>query len=119
MEAGQLHFAAPTTNRFGFRRYEAGATRCTNTHVIAESSVALAVNGKPQRPQATTAAPANGTGGAGTTRGIVRGNGFRTQLRPAFDPESPTVMELGDQFEPLPDATPPLLNFWKRFFQIR
>jgi formate dehydrogenase accessory protein FdhD len=34
------------TCRFGIRRYEAGATRCIEAHVIAETSVALAVNGK-------------------------------------------------------------------------
>jgi para-nitrobenzyl esterase len=35
---------------------------------------------------------------------------------PAFDAKSPTVMELGDHFGPIPVATPEHLGFWKRFF---
>jgi FdhD protein len=35
------------TLRFGFRRYEAGASRVVEADVIAEATVALAVNGKP------------------------------------------------------------------------
>jgi para-nitrobenzyl esterase len=35
---------------------------------------------------------------------------------PAFDANSPTVMELGDHFAPIPVATPARLDFWKRFF---
>ena len=33
-----------------------------------------------------------------------------------FNPASPTVMELGDHFVPMPVATEPRLEFWKRFF---
>ena len=38
---------------------------------------------------------------------------------PVFDPKSPTVMELGDQFGPIPVASPARLDFWKRFFQTQ
>lgn len=35
---------------------------------------------------------------------------------PAFNPAAKTVMEIGDQFEPIPIATDARLAFWKRFF---
>ena len=35
---------------------------------------------------------------------------------PAYDPASPTVMELGEHFAPIPAASPQKLDFWKRFF---
>jgi para-nitrobenzyl esterase len=38
---------------------------------------------------------------------------------PAFDPKSPTVMEIGDHFGPMPVASPAKLDFWKRFFQTQ
>ena len=38
---------------------------------------------------------------------------------PAFDPKSPTVMELGDHFGPIPVATPERLAFWKKFFETQ
>lgn len=36
-----------------------------------------------------------------------------------YDPKSPTVMELGDRFAPMPVAAPARLDFWKRFFQTQ
>ena len=38
---------------------------------------------------------------------------------PAFNPKSPTVMEIGDRFGPIPVASEPRLAFWKRFFQTQ
>ena len=38
---------------------------------------------------------------------------------PAFDPKSPTVMELGDHFAPMPVATPAHIAFWERFFKTQ
>jgi para-nitrobenzyl esterase len=38
---------------------------------------------------------------------------------PGFDPKSPTVMELGDHFAPIPVAAPAQLAFWKKFFQTQ
>ena len=38
---------------------------------------------------------------------------------PAFDPDTPSVMELGEHFGPIPIATPEKLAFWKRFFQTQ
>jgi para-nitrobenzyl esterase len=38
---------------------------------------------------------------------------------PAFDAKSPTVMELGDHFAPIPVATPAQMAFWKKFFQTQ
>jgi len=46
-------------------------------------------------------------------------NGPGLPVWPAFDPKSPTVMELGDHFGPIPVATQPRLDFWKRFFQTQ
>ena len=46
-------------------------------------------------------------------------NGPGLPVWPAYDPKSPTVMELGDHFAPIPVATPAHLAFWKRFFQTQ
>jgi para-nitrobenzyl esterase len=35
---------------------------------------------------------------------------------PAYNPKSPTVMEIGDHFGRIPIAEPRKLDFWKRFF---
>ena len=35
---------------------------------------------------------------------------------PAFDPNTPMVMEVGDSFGPIPVAAPEKLDFWKRYF---
>ena len=35
---------------------------------------------------------------------------------PALTPNSPTVMELGEHFAPMPIATPEKLSLWKRYF---
>ena len=43
-------------------------------------------------------------------------NGPGLPLWPPFDARSPTVMELGDRFGPMPIASPARLDFWKRFF---
>jgi para-nitrobenzyl esterase len=43
-------------------------------------------------------------------------NGAGLPMWPAFDAKSPTVMELGDNFAPMPVSTPARLDFWKRFF---
>jgi carboxylesterase type B len=37
-------------------------------------------------------------------------------LWPAYDPKSPTVMELGEAFRTIAVAEPDKLDFWKRFF---
>jgi len=44
-------------------------------------------------------------------------NGAGLPVWPAFDPGSPTVMQLGDQFGPMAVAQPAKLDFWRRFFQ--
>jgi para-nitrobenzyl esterase len=44
-------------------------------------------------------------------------NGPGLPVWPQFDPKSPTAMELGDHFGPMPVAIPARLDFWKRFFQ--
>ena len=36
-----------------------------------------------------------------------------------YNSQSPTVMEIGDRFEPIPVASPARLDFWKRFFQTQ
>jgi carboxylesterase type B len=46
-------------------------------------------------------------------------NGPGLPVWPAFNPKSPTVMELGDAFAPIPVASPDKLDFWKRFFQTQ
>jgi para-nitrobenzyl esterase len=46
-------------------------------------------------------------------------NGPGLPLWPVFNPNSPTVMELGDHFEPVLVASPARLDFWKRFFQTQ
>jgi para-nitrobenzyl esterase len=38
---------------------------------------------------------------------------------PAFDPKSQTVMEIGDQFAPIPIATPARVAFWEQFFKTQ
>jgi para-nitrobenzyl esterase len=38
---------------------------------------------------------------------------------PAFDPKSPTVMEIGGHFAPIPIATPAHVAFWERFFKTQ
>jgi para-nitrobenzyl esterase len=38
---------------------------------------------------------------------------------PVYDPKSPTVMELGDQFAPIPVATPEKMAFWKKFLETQ
>jgi para-nitrobenzyl esterase len=35
---------------------------------------------------------------------------------PEYDPDIPQVMELGDNFAPIPVAEPDKVDFWKRFF---
>ena len=37
----------------------------------------------------------------------------------AYDPKSPTVMELGEDFRPIPVASPEKLDFWRRFFMTQ
>jgi para-nitrobenzyl esterase len=46
-------------------------------------------------------------------------NGPGLPVWPAFDPKSPTVMEIGDHFGPTPVATESRLAFWKRFFETQ
>lgn len=46
-------------------------------------------------------------------------NGEGLPFWPPFDPKSPTVMEIGDHFGPIPVASPEKLDFWKRFFQTQ
>jgi para-nitrobenzyl esterase len=46
-------------------------------------------------------------------------NGAGLAHWPQFDPKSPTVMELGDHFGPIPVTTPEKLTFWKKFFQTQ
>ena len=46
-------------------------------------------------------------------------NGPGLPVWPAFDPKSPTVMEIGDNFGPIPVASQPRLDFWKHFFQTQ
>jgi para-nitrobenzyl esterase len=43
-------------------------------------------------------------------------NGPGLPVWPRFNPNSPAVMELGDHFAPMPVASEPKLEFWKRFF---
>jgi len=38
---------------------------------------------------------------------------------PAGDPKSPTAMERGEQFGPVPLTTPGKLALWKQFFQTQ
>lgn len=38
---------------------------------------------------------------------------------PAYDARSPTVMQLGEGWAPIPVASPEKLDFWKRFFQTQ
>jgi carboxylesterase type B len=38
---------------------------------------------------------------------------------PAFDPKSPTAIEIDDHYGPIPLASQPKLAFWKRFFQTQ
>jgi carboxylesterase type B len=35
---------------------------------------------------------------------------------PACSPGSPTVMEVGEHYGPMPVASPEKLGFWKRYF---
>jgi para-nitrobenzyl esterase len=46
-------------------------------------------------------------------------NGPGLPAWPAYDPKSPTVMELGGGFKPIPVAEPDRLDFWKRFFKTQ
>ena len=46
-------------------------------------------------------------------------NGPGVPVWPAYDPKSPTVMELGEQFRPIPVASPDKLDFWRRFFMTQ
>jgi para-nitrobenzyl esterase len=46
-------------------------------------------------------------------------NGSGLPVWPAFHPNSPTVMELGDHFGPIPVASQPKLEFWEHFFQTQ
>jgi para-nitrobenzyl esterase len=52
---------------------------------------------------------------------IITGNpnGPGLPIWPAFDPKSPTVMELGDHFAPIPVATQEHQTFWKKFFETQ
>jgi para-nitrobenzyl esterase len=43
-------------------------------------------------------------------------NGAGLPIWPAFDKNSPTVMELGGHFAPIPVASPDMLDFWRRFY---
>jgi carboxylesterase type B len=43
-------------------------------------------------------------------------NGQGLPFWPAFDAQSPTTMQVGDGFEPMPVADAVKLDFWKRFF---
>jgi para-nitrobenzyl esterase len=46
-------------------------------------------------------------------------NGPGLPAWPVFDSKSPTVMEIGDHFEPIPVTSRVKLDFWKRFFQTQ
>ena len=46
-------------------------------------------------------------------------NGPGLPVWPAYDPKSPRVMELGEQFKPIPVAEPEKLDFWRRFFMTQ
>jgi carboxylesterase type B len=46
-------------------------------------------------------------------------NGPGVPTWPAYDPKSPTVMELGDHFRAIPVASPEKLDFWRRFFMTQ
>ena len=46
-------------------------------------------------------------------------NGPGLPLWSPYDPKSPTVMELGEDFRRIPVATPEKLDFWKRFFMTQ
>lgn len=46
-------------------------------------------------------------------------NGAGLPRWPAHDPHSPTVMQLGEGWTPIPVASPEQLDFWKRFFQTQ
>ena len=46
-------------------------------------------------------------------------NGPGVPAWPTYDPKSPTVMELGDHFRPIPVASPEKLDFWRRFFMTQ
>ncbi|WHO38373.1 carboxylesterase family protein [Sphingobium sp. AP49] len=43
-------------------------------------------------------------------------NGANLPEWPRYDPALPRVMELGDDFGPIPVADPAKINFWKRFY---
>jgi para-nitrobenzyl esterase len=46
-------------------------------------------------------------------------NGSGLPNWPAFDPDSPTVMELGEHFGPVAITTQEKLRFWERFFETQ
>jgi para-nitrobenzyl esterase len=46
-------------------------------------------------------------------------NGAGLPQWPAYDPKSPTVMQLGNGWGPMPVAEPAKLEFWKQFFQAQ
>ena len=46
-------------------------------------------------------------------------NGPGLPMWPAYDPKSPTVMELGETFRAIPVAAPEKLDFWRRFFMTQ
>ncbi|MFF1921700.1 carboxylesterase/lipase family protein [Streptomyces sp. NPDC058221] len=43
-------------------------------------------------------------------------NGPGLPMWPAYSPGSPTVMEVGEHYGPMPVASPEKLRFWKRYF---
>lgn len=43
-------------------------------------------------------------------------NGAALPAWPAYDPHRPQVMELGDDFGPIPVAPPEKIAFWQRFY---
>jgi para-nitrobenzyl esterase len=46
-------------------------------------------------------------------------NGAGLPKWPAYDSQSPTVMQLGSDWQPMPVAEPAKLGFWKRFFDTQ